>query len=368
MSYFYLKITWFAQCVFFAFCVFPIAPFLGLNLLVPNITRDFMYDLVIIGAGPAGLAVAVEAIKSGIPSDKILIIEKSSDHSASIRRFYPETKLVTANYKGNESVCLGALCINDSSKQETLDYLDEVISKYRLNIHFNEEIYGIEKLPDGILIVKSFHGRYHSKTCTIAIGILGRPNRPSYKIPPALRDKVTFDITSTPISNKKVLVVGGGDSASEYCQNLVETGNTVSLSYRRDNFSRMNELNLLKLQEMEKAGKVDIIYNSNIEKIVEMEGPFVVFLESFLPGIKYDHVVLALGGSTPKNFLKLLGIDFNGNEPVIKKGYETSVPGLFLVGDLVSGKGGGSIITAFNSAHQAMKHIYDEYLNTNLSP
>lgn len=327
-----------------------------------------MYDLVIIGAGPAGIAVAVEAIKSGIHRDKILIIEKSSDHSASIRRFYPETKLVTANYKGNESVCLGALCIGDSSKQETLDYLDQVIAENGLTIRFSEEIYGIEKLPDGIFIVKSSHGRYHTKTCTIAIGILGRPNRPSYKIPPALREKVTFDITSVPIKNKKVLVVGGGDSASEYCQNLVETGNKVSLSYRRDSFGRMNDLNLEKIKDLEEAGKVNLIFNSNIEKIVDMDGPFVVFLESFLPGQKYDHVVLALGGSTPKNFLKLLGINFNGNEPVIKKGYETSVPGLFLVGDLVSGKGGGSIITAFNSAHQAMKHIYDEYLNTNLAP
>ena len=327
-----------------------------------------MYDLVIIGAGPAGIAVAVEAIKSGIGRDKILIIEKSSDHSASIRRFYPETKLVTANYKGKESVCLGALCIGDSSKQETLEYLDQVIAENGLTIRFSEEIYGIEKLPDGIFIVKSSHGRYHTKTCTIAIGILGRPNRPSYKILPALREKVTFDNTSVPIKNKKVLVVGGGDSASEYCENLVETGNKVSLSYRRDSFGRTNDLNLEKIKDLEEAGKVNVIYNSNIEKIVDMDGPFVVFLESFLPGQKYDHIVLALGGSTPKNFLKLLGINFNGNEPVIKKGYETSVPGLFLVGDLVSGKGGGSIITAFNSAHQAMKHIYDEYLATNLAP
>ncbi|RLA62206.1 MAG: cbb3-type cytochrome oxidase assembly protein CcoS [Epsilonproteobacteria bacterium] len=327
-----------------------------------------MYDLVIIGAGPAGIAVAAEAIKSGISQDKILILEKSSEHSASIRRFYPEKKLVTANYKGNESSCLGTLCIEDSSKQETLNYLDEVIEKNGLCIKFNEEIYGIEKLPDGVFIIKSSNGHYHTKTCTIAIGILGRPNRPSYKIPPSLRDKISFDITSTPIKNKKVLVVGGGDSASEYCQNLVEAGNDVSLSYRKESFARMNKLNLQIIQDLEHAGKVKIIYNSNIEKIVDMEGPFVIFCESFIPGQKYDHIVLALGGSTPKNFLKLLGIEFNGNLPVIKKGHETNVPGLFLVGDLASGKAGGSIISAFNTAHQAMKHIYDQYLDTPLSP
>ena len=73
-------------------------------------------------------------------------------------------------------------------------------------------------------------------------------------------------------------------------------------------------------------------------------------------------VVYALGGSTPENFLKTVGIEFNGDSPHLQEGYETSVPGMFLVGDLSAGPRGGSIIWAFNSANTAMRKICREYL------
>ena len=56
-----------------------------------------VYDLVIIGAGPAGISMAVEAILAGVNRDRILVLEKSEAHSWSIRKFYPEQKLVKAN-------------------------------------------------------------------------------------------------------------------------------------------------------------------------------------------------------------------------------------------------------------------------------
>jgi thioredoxin reductase (NADPH) len=76
----------------------------------------------------------------------------------------------------------------------------------------------------------------------------------------------------------------------------------------------------------------------------------------------YDYVVYALGGSAPHDFLKTAGIEFDGPEPVLKDGYETTVPGLFLLGDLSAGRKGGSIIWAFNSANTAMKRVCDQYL------
>jgi thioredoxin reductase (NADPH) len=322
-----------------------------------------MFDLVIVGAGPAGIAVAVEAIRSGTSASKIILIEKGPEHSWSIRKFYPESKLVAANYKGQNSLCEGALCLPDSSKMETLNYLDKVIEDYNLKINYNEEIYGMEKVPSGDFIIKGAKETYYSKTCAIAIGILGRPNPPSYKIPPELKGKVTFDITSVPIKDKNVLVVGGGDSASEYCQYLLEGNNSVTLSYRQPTFSRMNELNQENLLKLQNENRVKILFNSNVLKLEDLDGPQVIFSEPELGSIKFDHVVLALGGSTPKNFLKLLGIQFNNEEPIIKHGYETSVEGLFLVGDLVFGKSGGSIISAFNSAHRAVKLINSKYFS-----
>jgi thioredoxin reductase (NADPH) len=70
-----------------------------------------------------------------------------------------------------------------------------------------------------------------------------------------------------------------------------------------------------------------------------------------------DRVIFALGGTTPTNFLHTLGIAFNDDGPVFDEAGATNVDGLYLIGDLVVGKKGGSIITALNSAVRAMKSI-----------
>lgn len=61
-------------------------------------------DILIIGAGPAGISMAVEARAAGIPADRISIIERAHAHSFSVKKYYPENKLVTANYKLSSTV------------------------------------------------------------------------------------------------------------------------------------------------------------------------------------------------------------------------------------------------------------------------
>ncbi|MCP4911933.1 MAG: NAD(P)-binding domain-containing protein [Oligoflexia bacterium] len=323
-----------------------------------------MYEVVIIGAGPAGISMAAEAINKGISRDKILVLEKMKEHSFSIRKFYPEQKLVTANYKGHAAVCKGVMCIADSSKSDTLSYLDKMIEDYKIPVSYEQTVYKIHKNEDETFHIFSNDIEIHCRTCVIAIGMMGKPNKPDYRIPSEIRDNVTYDITSKKIENKKVLVVGGGDSASEYVQYLNQEGNKVTLSYRRDNFARMNTINQESLKALEERKEVNIYLNSNISEIGESNGNVVVNFDSGTE--EFEHVVYALGGSTPKNFLSLLGIEFNGNDPVLTEGYETSIPGLFLIGDLGAGRKGGSIITAFNSAHEAMSKMCDDYLECKL--
>ena len=56
-------------------------------------------------------------------AENLLIIEKAAEHSFSLRKYYPDAKLVTANYKGLPAVCTGVLCLTDASKGETLTYI-----------------------------------------------------------------------------------------------------------------------------------------------------------------------------------------------------------------------------------------------------
>ena len=76
----------------------------------------------------------------------------------------------------------------------------------------------------------------------------------------------------------------------------------------------------------------------------------------------FDRVVYALGGTTPSNLLRTLGIQFNDEGPIFDPSGETNVQGLFLIGDLAVGRTGGSIILAFNSATRAMRRICEGYL------
>lgn len=320
------------------------------------------YELVIIGAGPGGISMAVEAVQAGISKEKIIVLEKHHEHSWAIRKFYPDEKLVAANYKGQDALCLGNLCLIDSTKNETLSYIDQAIEDFGLKVNYNETVYKIDKTKEGFSIFTNT-GEYKTKICVIAIGIMGKPNKPDWKITPEIRDNVSYDITSKKIENSNVLVVGGGDSAAEYAQYLHQAKNNVSLSYRRDSFNRMNELNKKTLLDLEQKKYVSIIYCSNIDEVKrDGEKLKVIFKEDNHEDKQFDYVILALGGSTPKSFLSVIGIEFNGVEPSLKEGYETSIPGLFLVGDLSAGRKGGSIISAFNSSHVAMRKICENYL------
>ncbi len=83
-----------------------------------------MYDLIIIGAGPGGIALAAEACASGINQSQILVLEKGATHNSAIRQLYPDQKLTTANYKGFEARCEGLLCVSDMTKSETIEFFD----------------------------------------------------------------------------------------------------------------------------------------------------------------------------------------------------------------------------------------------------
>ena len=318
-----------------------------------------MYEMIVVGAGPAGISMAAEARNSGIRSEQILVLEKGETHSWAIRKFYPAKKVVLANYKGIEAICTGVMCISDMSKDETLTYIDRAIEQYQLDVHYNETVNTIRLRPEGGFAIETSKGGYEARRCVIAIGILDKPNKPNYRIPVTLNEHIHYDLTSAALENQDCLVVGGGDTASEYCQYLVERGNRVTLSYRRTEFSRLNRINHESLMAMEQRGQITILRGSNIKQLEEEAGKRarVLFEEAAFSTQSFDHIVYALGGTTPTNFLKAAGIAFDGTAPVIKEGYETSVPGLYLIGDLSAGRKGGSINLAFNMAEEAMRNI-----------
>ena len=112
---------------------------------------------------------------------------------------------------------------------------------------------------------------------------------------------------------------------------------------------------------LELRGQVTILRGSNIKELQEGQDTnqrvVVLFEEEAFASQSFSHIIYALGGTTPTNFLKSVGIAFEGDAPVVLDGYETSLPGLYLIGDLSAGRKGGSINLAFNMAQEAMRNI-----------
>ncbi|MCA1582700.1 MAG: NAD(P)-binding domain-containing protein [Acidobacteria bacterium] len=320
------------------------------------------FELLIIGAGPAGIALAAEGRAAGVRPGGILVLERAAEHSWIIRKYYPPSKPVLANYKGIEAKCEGVLCIPDLTREETLTYLDAAIRDSGARVRYQEEVFRIGTEPDGRLRVESTGGVFRARVVVIAIGILGRPARPSYPIPREVKEQVLFDVTGEELSDRDLLVVGGGDTAAEYCQFLVQSGNRVTLSYRGPALSRPNPINRDSVLALERQRRLEVRLSSNVAFLEAADGRVLVrFGEAGWPPLEVDRVIYALGGTTPENFLKSAGIEFDGPQPRLSKSFGTSVPGLFLAGDLTAGRTGGSIILAFNTAAAAMRRICEDH-------
>jgi thioredoxin reductase (NADPH) len=315
-------------------------------------------EIIIVGAGPAGISVAAESAYHGLKN--VVVLEKGPSHNQTVLQYYPDDKRVDAAYRGQEAVCAGVLCFRDTTKPNFLSIVDEMLARYALPILYNVNVDSIRREPNGGFFVSATDGKsFSATTVVIAIGRMGKPNRPDYfsSIPASARKHVQFDIRNLTAAGKEVLVVGGGNSAVEFALSLAQRAK-VTLSYRQDTFSRLNPMNLDLLLEDERKARIQILRNSNIEKVLaEGERPLVYFKEQAAP-TAFDHMVFAIGGSSPAAFLENAGIqlDERGN-PRLSSALETSVPGLYVAGELSVPQGKGSIIASFNSGKVVVEEI-----------
>jgi thioredoxin reductase (NADPH) len=309
-------------------------------------------DLLVIGAGPAGIATAVEARRAGI--ERILLLEKGATHSFSIEKLYTPGKRVDKVYQGQEVECEGAVCIVDGNRESVLQTMDAFIEQYRLPIKFQTEVTTIRQQDDNCFFVEDAKGNtYHTKTAVIAIGVYGRPNRPDYPLPTTLKGHVHFDLTQPPPKGESVLVVGGGNTALEYVEFLYQE-HPLTLAYRGEAFAKANEINRRILEDLMAKDLVKVWTLADIVSIRDAgENPRVE--ATFKDGrvVRFDHVLFAIGGATPQGFLQQAGVEVQGKTPQVDHRFHTQVPGLYLAGDLVA-NGKGSIVKAFNTGHRVV--------------
>lgn len=311
--------------------------------------------IAVIGAGPAGIGVGVEAARAGIPGT--VILEKTGHPCDTVASLYRMGKRVDAVYRKVAVAPRGTLSFRTHSRESFLDWMAKVIGDFRLDIRYGHEVIEIIRGPEGFRLVCGNNVRVAASVVVIAIGIFGKPVRPSYPIPPEVRDRIYFSLPEKPLLGREVLVVGGGDSAAEAACHLSRM-NRVTLSYRRSQFFRVNEPNLCTLNQCCSFENLKLRLGVDIAAIAP-DGEKVRVSYHAGEEVAYDAIFYFLGGSTPRSFLEKAGVVYSGNRPQADQYGETAVPGLFLAGDLVAEK--GTIMAAFNSAAASVEKIGQSY-------
>ncbi len=310
-----------------------------------------IYDLIIIGGGPGGIASAVEAAFFKIP--KVLLIEKGENHSQTIRMYYKDSKRVDRVWKKQKVELLGNVDFFDGTKESTLDHFEKILDNKLIDFQYKTEVDSVQKEGELLKVVSS-KGEFMTKNTIVAIGKMGKPNKPPYKIPLSLKKLINHNPYECK-GGEKILVIGGGDSAVEYACQLT-TENEVTISHRDPYFSYPNEINIEMINRYENEGKLKVLHASNTIGIEDENGKPTVFFKNGSNEV-YDRVILAIGGTTPVGFMQKSGIEMDENKmPVYDENFQTNVPGLYIAGDIVF-KHGGSIAMAINHAYGIVKNI-----------
>jgi thioredoxin reductase (NADPH) len=311
---------------------------------------EHLYELAIIGAGPAGIATAIESYAVGMRD--IILLEKDENHNATIRKFYKDNKRVDKDWKGQKVELDGNIYFVDGTKESTLDFFDQLLDHESLELRTHTEVQKIVKIHEGFEVFIA-GGSIRAKYVVVTIGRMGKPNKPDYKIPLSLKSQIHHTLDGC-TQEEKIMVVGGGDSAIEYAVELCNK-NEVCICYRRGTFRRANPTNQADIEKAVSNGTVKALLNTEITGL-ESESGKVKVLFSDGSSELFDRLVYAIGGTTPSGFLSGSGIREEEGKPVHDENYQTNVEGLFVAGDITQ-ESGGSIALGLNHGYAIAHHI-----------
>jgi thioredoxin reductase/NAD-dependent dihydropyrimidine dehydrogenase PreA subunit len=257
------------------------------------------YDVVIVGAGPAGISATLTAAKNNL---KYLTLEQDSLGGTVFN--FPRAKIVMTS--DIDLPLYGKVRLNETSKTKLLNLWLEALGKNHIKINEHEKVINIAR-KDGIFLIETSKNNYTSKTILLSIGRRGSPRK--LGVPGETKEKVAYRLIEPElIQNKKIMVVGGGDSAIENALLLSAESNVVTLSYRNNSFSRLKPKNLERINYAIEGKKIRVILNSNIKEIrddsviLSVEGK-----ENYLK-VQNDLVYIFAGGELPTPFLERAGI------------------------------------------------------------
>jgi len=264
-----------------------------------NKNHKASYDLIIIGAGPAGITGALTAKKYGL---NFLLLEQ--DTLGGTVFSFPRKKIIMTSPL--ELPLYVKIKLYETSKAELLDLWQAVLNTNNIKIYENSKAELIVS-EDGILKVTTVKKeQFTAATILLAIGRRGTPRK--LNVPGEMKEKVAYRLLDPEnISGKHIIVVGGGDSAVESALLLADQ-NHVTLSYRNEVFNRIKPQNNMLLNKSIAEGKLEVRMNTNLVKIEDDYITLSIGGDGKTIEIQNDLVYIFAGGELPTQFLEKAGI------------------------------------------------------------
>ena len=273
-----------------------------------------MKDLIIIGAGPAGLSAALNAAHLKLDT---LVLESSAAGGLPLQ-----------NYPWKELDSYLGMC-GMSGKEAARKMVSQIPKT--IEIHENEPTIEVKKLKT-CFKVKTTKSTYTAKTMILAIGIMGQPRRLGVK-GENLEGVYTVIKDLSKFKGKKVAIVGGGDTAVEYAINLSQAGAKTWLIHRRDSFRATGS----KAKELSNT-KTKVMFNTEVKEISGKKRLEKITCRNNKTGkeqvLQLDYLFTCLGNIPARDFLERTGLKMDNNHPFLKPNLETSIPGMYAAGDI----------------------------------
>lgn len=296
-----------------------------------------LYDVIIIGGGPCGLAMGIEASKAGLSH---LILEKGS-LTESIRKYPRHMRF----FSTAENIEIGGLPFSiadfKANRDEALQYYRKVAGYYKLNFKLFTEVDTAAQQPDGTFEVKAVSGEtYYARKVVLATGYFDVPRL--LKVPGEDLPQVThYYDEAYKYSFSNVVLVGGSNSVVEAALELYRTDARVTIVHKGDDFRKTVKYWLVPdVKNRVKEGKIQTVFNSVVKNI--NVGSITIAntstgKEQTLPA---DFVLLLTGYLPDEHLLSRCGItlDHQSKVPVYDPiSFQTNVEGLYLCGTVMAG-------------------------------